>query len=57
VRSAFLADACARDEQLRREVESLLAQRASGDDALARGAVAAAAGLMSDVGPSALTGA
>jgi hypothetical protein len=48
-RSAFLAEACAGDDDLRREVESLLAQRASGDDALGRGAVVAAARLISDV--------
>jgi hypothetical protein len=55
-RSAFLAEACAGDDALRHEVESLLAHNVSADDALGRGAVAAAAGLMSDVGPSALTG-
>src|SRR5262245_5096621 len=54
-RAAFLAEACASDEELRREVESLLAQAAS---AAVRtgGAVAAAAGFVSDVGHSTLVG-
>jgi serine/threonine protein kinase len=52
----FLAKACAGDEELRREVESLLAQDASADAVLTRGAVVAAAGLVSDVGGSVLTG-
>jgi serine/threonine protein kinase len=55
-RAAFLAEACAGDEQLRREVESLLAQDASADAVLTRGAVVAAAGLVSDVGGSVLIG-
>jgi hypothetical protein len=55
-RAAFVADACAGDEELRREVESLLAQDASTDAVLSRGAAVAAAGLVSDVGRSALTG-
>jgi Tol biopolymer transport system component len=55
-RAAFLAEACAGDEELRREVESLLAQDASADAVLTRGAVVAAAGLVSDVGGSVLTG-
>jgi serine/threonine protein kinase/Tol biopolymer transport system component len=55
-RSAFLTEACAGDDALRHEVESLLAHNVSADDALGRGAVAAAAGLMSGVGLSALTG-
>jgi serine/threonine-protein kinase len=55
-RAAFLAEACASDDPLRREVESLLAQPASAEDLLARGAVAAAAGLVSDAGNSTLTG-
>src|SRR5207302_2658218 len=55
-RAAFLAEACAGDDALRQEVESLLAQQASGADVLMRGAVVAAAGLISDVGASTLTG-
>jgi len=55
-RAAFLAEACAGNEQLRREVESLLAQDASADAVLTRGAVVAAAGLVSDVGGSVLIG-
>ena len=55
-RAAFLADACAGDEALRREVESLLAQGVSAEIALTRGAVVAAAGLVSDVGQSVLMG-
>ena len=55
-RPAFLAGACAGDDALRREVESLLAQRASADDVLARGAVAAAAGWISDAGKTMLAG-
>src|SRR6185295_46731 len=53
-RAAYLAEACAGDAELRREVESLLVRDAS--DLLTRGAVVAAAGLVSDVGRSALTG-
>jgi serine/threonine protein kinase len=55
-RPAFLADACAGDDALRREVESLLAQPTSADDVLAGGAVVAAAGLVSDIGMSSMTG-
>jgi eukaryotic-like serine/threonine-protein kinase len=55
-RAAFLAEACADDEALRREVESLLAQDASAEAALTHGAVVAAAGLVSDIGRSVLTG-
>jgi serine/threonine protein kinase len=55
-RAAFVADACAGDEDLRREVESLLAQDASADAVLTRGAVVGAAGLVSDVGGSVLMG-
>ncbi len=54
-RSAFLAEACAGDPALRQEVESLLAQGVSAD-VLTRGAVVAAAALVSDVGASTLTG-
>ena len=55
-RAASLAEACGGDEELRREVESLLAQNVSADAVLTVGAVAAAAGLVSDAGRSALTG-
>ena len=55
-RAAFLAEACAGDEELRREVESLLAQAASAEAVLTQGAVVAAAGLVSDFGRSVLTG-
>ena len=55
-RPAFLAEACVGDEALRREVESLLAQNASADGPFTRGAVVAAAGLVSDAGHSTLTG-
>ncbi|HYL37609.1 MAG TPA: protein kinase [Bryobacteraceae bacterium] len=43
-RAAFLAEACSQDDQLRREVESLLAQHASGDGPLDH----PAAGLLSN---------
>jgi hypothetical protein len=36
-RAAYLAEACAGDEALRREVESLLAQGVSGEALLSRG--------------------
>src|SRR5262245_59868785 len=55
-RTAFLAEACAGDEELRREIESLLAQGASADGVLSGGAVVAAAGLVSHVEDSVLTG-
>jgi eukaryotic-like serine/threonine-protein kinase len=55
-RAAFLAEACAGDEALRREVESLLTQRASAEGFLDGPAVAIAAPLISDVGASVLTG-
>jgi serine/threonine protein kinase len=35
-RGAFLSEACAGDEELRREIESLLVQQTSGDDVLTR---------------------
>ena len=54
-RAAFLRDACADDEALRRDVESLLAQPASSDFGAAR-AIAIAAGLASTSGTSALNG-
>jgi serine/threonine protein kinase len=56
-RAAYLAEACAGDEVLRREVESLLAQDPSHAALLTHGAAVAAAGLVSDAGASALTGA
>jgi serine/threonine protein kinase len=55
-RAAFLAQVCGEDEELRREIESLLAQRASTDGLLEGGAVAAAAGLVSRTGTATLTG-
>ena len=55
-RAAFLADACSGDDDLRREVESLLAQGVSADGRLTQGAVVAAAGLVSSLGESVLTG-
>jgi serine/threonine protein kinase/Tol biopolymer transport system component len=55
-RAAFLAEACAGDETLQREVESLLTQNASADGLFRRAAVVAAAGLVSDVRHSTLTG-
>src|SRR5262245_47893344 len=55
-RTAFLAEACVGDEELRRDVESLLAQQASADAVFTRGAALAAAGLVTDVRCSVLTG-
>ena len=55
-RAAFLAEACAGDDKLRREVESLLAQDVASKGGLTGGAVVAAAGLVSDAGHSMLTG-
>ena len=54
-RAAFLAQACGDDLELRREVESLLAQRTSTDELLEGGAVAAAAGLVSRTGTTTMT--
>src|SRR5262245_58177789 len=54
-RAAFLAEACAGNEELRREAESLLEQDVP-DDGFTRGAVAAADGLVSDAGRSVLMG-
>ena len=48
--------ACAGDEALRREVESLLAQQASAGGFLEDQAVAAAAQMVSETGASLLTG-
>jgi serine/threonine protein kinase len=55
-RASYLAEACAGDDSLRSEVESLLTQHGSGTDVLTRGAVAAAAGLVSDIGRSMVAG-
>ena len=55
-RAVFLAEACAADEALRREVESLLAQPASGDGFLEAPAISLAAHLVSDGGGSVLIG-
>jgi hypothetical protein len=55
-RAAFLAGACAGDEELRREIESLVAQSASADAVLTGGAAVAAARLVSDAGRRVLTG-
>jgi hypothetical protein len=55
-RAAYLAEACAGDEALRREVESLLAQDASAEGGFTQGAVVAAAGLVSNVAESVLAG-
>ena len=55
-RAAYLAEACAGDDVLRREIESLLAQDASAGGVLDGGAVALAAALTSDAGASSLTG-
>jgi len=55
-RVAYLAEACAGDEELRSEIESLLAQEGSADDGFTQGAVVAAAGLVTNVGQSVLTG-
>ncbi len=55
-RAAFLADACAGDEALLREVNSLLAQHVSNGGLLDGSAAATAAPLVSDIGASKLTG-
>ena len=55
-REAFLADVCRGDEQLRRELESLLAQPASAQAFLEVPAFAHAAQMVSDGGTSALVG-
>ena len=51
-RARFLEDACAGDDELRREVESLLARHASTGAFLGEPAAVLAAGLMSGLGPS-----
>ena len=56
-RAAFLAEACAGDEALRREVESLLANPASAERSFERPAVAVETQMVSDVGtPALMTG-
>jgi hypothetical protein len=55
-REAFLADVCRGDEQLRREVESLLAQPASAQAFVDVPALAHAAQMVSDLGTPALVG-
>jgi serine/threonine-protein kinase len=55
-REAFLREACAGDESLRREVESLLAQPGSGEGFLGAPAMAVAAQMVSHPGGSMLTG-
>jgi serine/threonine protein kinase len=55
-RMAFVASACADDESLRLEVESLLAQAASADGVLAGPAGGMAAKMVSEIGASTLTG-
>jgi serine/threonine protein kinase len=55
-RSAFLASACGDDDALRSEVESLLAQPASGDGFLSAPAIVEAAHLVTDLPASMLTG-
>jgi eukaryotic-like serine/threonine-protein kinase len=51
-RAAFLANVCAGDDTLRADVESLLAQEVGANSVLTHGAVAAAARMVSTVGPS-----
>ena len=55
VRAAFLAETCAGNDELRREVESLLAQGVSAEGFLDRGAVAAAAPMVSETAVATLT--
>ena len=55
-RAAFLADACAQDEDLRREVESLLVQPVSVDGVLDGPALAVAPPLVSDPDGTSLVG-
>jgi eukaryotic-like serine/threonine-protein kinase len=51
-RAAFVAEACAGNAELRREVESLLAQDAPVDPVFTRGAAIASARLVSDIDQS-----
>jgi Tol biopolymer transport system component len=55
-RSAFLLEACADDDRLRRNVESLLAESESTDDVLAEPGVMIPAQLIADFVPAAMTG-
>src|SRR5262245_66675098 len=55
-RAAFLAAECGTDAELRREVESLLAQPASADGFLGEPAVAVAAQMVTNPGATVLTG-
>jgi eukaryotic-like serine/threonine-protein kinase len=55
-RAAFVAEICAGDEALQREVESLLAQPVSADAWLERGAAAAAGELVDSTRTATLTG-
>ena len=55
-RAAFLADACAGDEGLRRDVESLLAHHVPPDGVFTRGATAVATGLVTGSSQSVLSG-
>jgi eukaryotic-like serine/threonine-protein kinase len=55
-RASFLREACGDDEQLRKDVESLLAQPASRDHFLGHPALAMASGLVDDPAEPTLTG-
>jgi serine/threonine protein kinase len=55
-RASFLREACRNDEALREEVESLLAQPASGENFLGEAALAMAPGLVNDSAEATLTG-
>lgn len=55
-RAAFLADACGDDEDLRRQIESLLATRATADGLFAEPALAFAARAVGDADPPILSG-
>ena len=55
-RAAFLARACAGDEEMRREVESLIASHEEAADFIAEPALAEAAGLLADSEADALIG-
>ena len=55
-RAAFLDRACAGDEEMRREVESLIASHEEAADFIAEPALAVAAGLFADSQADALTG-
>jgi eukaryotic-like serine/threonine-protein kinase len=55
-RASFLREACRDDEALRQEVESLLAQPASGENFLGEPALAMAPGIVNDSAEATLTG-